>query len=399
MTGIEIIDLCRELASCSEEPGRTTRTFLSTPMHDVHRILGDRMRALGMQIWVDAAGNLHGLFGDPGAASLMIASHLDTVPGAGAFDGILGVVMGIALAATRPAIAIEVVGFSEEEGVRFGMPFIGSRALAGTLDSPALSRRDRNGVSVAEAIRSYGLDPKQIDAARISPNVIGYLEMHIEQGPVLDDARLPLAVVNCIVGQSRFSVTFEGQANHAGTTPMQLRQDALTAAAEWILKVEEVANLEPGLVATVGALGVSPNAGNVIPGDVRASLDIRHSSDDTRQRCAAALLNAAHAIASRRRLSASDDLLLDQPTVPMDAGLCDLLAKAVANAGLPVHRMASGAGHDAMILAPLVPSTMLFLRSPGGISHHPDESVTAGDVDAALHAGRLFIAELERSHA
>jgi allantoate deiminase len=325
----------------------------------------------------------------------MLGSHLDTVPGAGAFDGILGVVAGIAVAGIRPALPMEVVGFSEEEGVRFGMPFIGSRALAGTLDEAVLAQRDSSGVTVAEAIRSYGLDPEGIPAARLSPHVFGYLEIHIEQGPVLDSASLPLGVVEAIVGQSRFALTFEGSANHAGTTPMNMRRDALAAAAEWIARVEAFAGAEAGLVATVGALDVTPNAGNVIPGRVRASLDVRHASDEIRCAASGALLETAATIAARRRLDFEYTALLDQPAVEMDTALTDALADAVASTGYPMHRMTSGAGHDAMVLAPHVPSAMLFLRSPGGISHHPDESVLAEDVAAALEAVHCLIAKLE----
>ncbi len=249
-----VVRVCREIAQCSEEPGRTTRTFLSPPMHDVHRILGDWMRSIGMAVHVDAAGNLRGVKGDPGRPHILIGSHLDTVPDAGAFDGVLGVVMGIALAETAE---IEVIGFSEEEGVRFSMPFIGSRAVVGKLDATA---------PILAAIREFGLDPDQPPRARLSPAVAAYLEFHIEQGPVLDNANLQLGIVDAIVGQSRLSLTFTGHANHAGTTPMPLRRDALAAAAEWICAVENFARSTSDLVATTGALTVSPNAGNVVPG-------------------------------------------------------------------------------------------------------------------------------------
>ncbi len=389
----KVIGICRELALCTEEPGRTTRTFLSPPMRDVHRILTDWMSDLGMQVSVDAAGNLHGLHGSPDAPRLMIASHLDTVPGAGAFDGILGVVLGIALCESHPKLAIEVAGFSEEEGVRFGMPFIGSRALVGTLDAAALAKYDRDGISVEQAIRNYGLDPGQILNAKLSPRVFAYLEFHIEQGPVLDQAGVPLAVVDSIVGQSRFSLTFKGHANHAGTTPMHLRRDALAAAAEWILDVEATGNLESGLVATVGALTVLPNAGNVIPGQVRASLDVRHASDEIRLQSVERLLRSAASIAVLRDSFVEHAELLNQSTIAMDPDLCKTLS------GYAPFHMSSGAGHDAMILAPHVPSAMLFLRSPGGISHHPDEAVRTEDVAAALEVGQQFIHELERQHA
>jgi allantoate deiminase len=210
MTEHEVIQICREIALCTEEPGRITRTFLSPSMRDVHRIVSNLMRSLGMSVSIDAAGNLRGLQGDPNAPRLIVGSHLDTVPDAGAFDGILGVVLGIALAEPRSGLAIEVIGFSEEEGVRFGVPFIGSHALAGTLDPETLVLCDGDGVSVEQAVRGYGLDPDTLREAKFAPRTIGYLEFHVEQGPVLDEADLPLGVVDTIVGQSRLSLTFQG---------------------------------------------------------------------------------------------------------------------------------------------------------------------------------------------
>jgi allantoate deiminase len=371
----KVIECCRDLALFTEEPGRITRTFLSPPMHDVHRHLSAWMRDLNMQVSIDAAGNLRGVRPGAHAKRLIIASHLDTVPNAGAFDGTLGVVMGIALVealgSDRATPTIEIIGFSEEEGVRFGQPFIGSRALAGTLEpSP----------QVLEAMRTFGLDPTQLPAAKLSPDTAAYLEFHIEQGPVLESLNAPLGIVDAIAGQSRYNVTFHGKANHAGTTPMNLRHDALTAAARWILQVEKTALGEPGLVATTGALTVEPNATNVIPETVRISLDVRHACDKIR-----------HAAVAQLLMGLPHELRLDQPAVAMDAHLTSLLTHAVEAAGYPVHHMTSGAGHDAMILAPHVPTAMLFLRSPGGISHHPDESVLAGDVAAALEAGLSFI--------
>src|SRR5215471_13398614 len=228
---LDVISLCRKLAGFTEEPGHITRTFLSPPMRSVHRELGARMEQLGMSVNIDAAGNLRGLYParTPGARRVIIGSHLDTVPHAGAFDGILGVVMGIAiveaLTSLRMPFAIEVIGFSEEEGVRFGVPFIGSRALAGTLDEQMLALRDGAGVTVAEAIRSFGLDLAHLPEARLTENTLGYLEFHIEQGPVLESLNYPLGVVEGIVGQNRFNVCFSGKAGHAGTTAMKLRHD------------------------------------------------------------------------------------------------------------------------------------------------------------------------------
>ncbi len=383
------IQYCRDLACCTEEQGRTTRTFLSPPMHDVHRILGEWMRQVGMEVSVDAAGNLRGVRRGRGAGRLIVGSHLDTVPNAGAFDGILGVVLGVALVEALGDFdsgpTLEIIGFSEEEGVRFGIPFIGSRAVAGTLDETILRPR------VLAAIRAFGLDSAALPAARLSSDTIGYLEFHIEQGPVLESLGLPLGVVDGIAGQSRVSLAFHGKANHAGTTPMTLRKDALAAAAEWICQVERFATATPGLVATAGSIDVEPNVANVIPETARVSLDVRHACDETRRGAASELTAAAGRISHRRGIGFAYEERLDQAAVAMDANLRDALSRAVEAAGYPVHHLMSGAGHDAMILAPHVPSAMLFLRSPGGMSHHPEESVNAADVEAALEAGVRFL--------
>jgi len=355
-----------------------------------------------MDVRADAAGNLRGLYAgrEPGAARLLIGSHVDTVPDAGAFDGVLGVVLGIglleALGGRRLKFAVEVVAFSEEEGVRFGVPFLGSRALVGTLDGDLLGQKDAAGVTVDEAIRSFGLDPGRAGEAVLSDDVRGYFEFHIEQGPVLDSLALPLGVVDAIAGQSRLTFVFRGRANHAGTTPMHLRHDALAGAAEWILAVEHLAGGVPGLVATVGRIAAKPGAGNVVPGEVETSLDVRHADDATRGRAVDALLDSARRIAARRGLRVEWTTQLDQPAVPCNPALTATLGRAVAAAGFQVHRLTSGAGHDAMILAQKVPVAMLFLRSPGGISHHPDETVRPEDVAAAITAGLSFLHELDR---
>lgn len=345
-------------------------------MREVHETLRVWAEEAGLAVSIDAAGNLRALrqASRPDAPRLVIGSHLDTVINAGAFDGPLGVVLGLALAETAPAdYELEIIGFSEEEGVRYGVPFIGSRAVTGTLGAALIER-------IAPALRDYGLDPAQLPACRLAPNTRGYLEFHIEQGPVLDRLNLPLGIVTAIAGQTRRNVTFTGRANHAGTTPMHLRHDALTAAARWILEVEREALATAGLVATVGRCEVEPNAANVIPGLVRATLDVRHADDAVRTAAAAKLCR-----------DVSSELVLDQPAVSMDAVLQRQLANAVQSAGFPVHYLPSGAGHDAMIIAPYAPSAMLFLRSPGGISHHPDETVRPEDVDAALLTGRRFL--------
>lgn len=392
------IDRCRALAACTEEPGRTTRTFLSPPMREVHALVSEWFEAAGCPVAIDAAGNLRALYAGshPAARRFLIGSHLDTVPNAGAFDGILGVMLGLALvenlAGRTLPYPLEIVGFSEEEGVRYGFPFIGSRALVNGLTPREIDL-------ITPALREFGLDPGRLSLARLPDTVAGYLEIHIEQGPVLDHLNLPLGLVEAIAGQSRFQLSFSGSANHAGTTPMALRKDALACAAEWIWHVEQLALANSDLVATVGRLEVEPGASNVIPGCVRASLDVRSTSDAIRTQAASSLVESAQAIASRRGLQFACLAHSEQPATRMDLGFTACLARAVEQSGAPVHRMSSGAGHDAMILAQRFPTAMLFVRSPGGISHHPDESVRVEDVARALDACALFLEGLEAVHA
>ena len=391
---------CRRIAGMSEEVGGTTRRFLTPPVREVHALLHGRMEAIGMNVSVDAAGNLRGRWHPPAGRSkrLIIGSHIDTVPNAGAFDGILGVTLALECAEIaqelKLPLPIEIIAFSEEEGVRFGVPFIGSRAAAGRFDPALLKLKDADGATLDDAIRAFGLDPGGIEKAAIDEDALGFLEVHIEQGPVLEAEGLQVAAVTAIVGQTRHILTWTGHANHAGTTPMHLRRDALAGAAEWIVAVESLAQRTDGLVATVGHVDVEPNAGNVIAGAVRVSLDVRHADDAARKSAVDALLAQAETIAARRGLALQCARQMDQPAVPMDERLTAFLAEATEAAGLPVKLMPSGAGHDAMVMASRVPTAMLFLRSPGGISHHPDETVLEEDVAAALGVCRKFLERL-----
>jgi allantoate deiminase len=384
----------------SEEVGGTTRRFMTPPVREVHALLHWRMEAIGMNVSVDAAGNLRGRWHPPAGRSkrLIIGSHIDTVPNAGAFDGVLGVTLALECAEIaqelKLPLPIEIIAFSEEEGVRFGVPFIGSRAAAGRFDPALLKLKDADGVTLEDAIRDFGLDPGEIEEAAVGEDALGFLEIHIEQGPVLEAEGLQVAAVTAIVGQSRHTLTWTGHANHAGTTPMHLRRDALAGAAEWIVAVESLAQRTDGLVATVGHVDVEPNAGNVIAGAVRVSLDVRHADDSERKSAVKDLLAQAEAIAHRRSLELQCARQMDQPAVPMDERLTAFLAEATEAAGLPVKLMPSGAGHDAMVMASRVPTAMLFLRSPGGLSHHPDETVLEEDVAAALGVCRKFLERL-----
>jgi allantoate deiminase len=399
----EVMARCQKLASFSEDVVGTRRTFLSPPMRDCHREVSSWMKALGMTVSVDAVGNLRGLYPatSPGAPRILIGSHLDTVPNAGAFDGILGVVLAVAVVKSLDGLklpfGIEIVGFSEEEGVRFAVPFIGSRALVGRVDEELLGRKDANGISVRKAIQDFGLNPNEISKAALSDDVLGYLEFHIEQGPVLENLGRPLGVVEAIVGQNRLEFTFSGQTNHAGTTPMNLRHDALTAAAEWIVAVESMAQRTSGIVATVGFVEAKPGATNVIAGEARATLDIRHASDGTRTEALDELIRQAESIAARRGVTVKWRTLLAQHAVAMDPFLTEQIDLAVQKAGCEPHRMASGAGHDAMILAEKISAAMIFLRTPGGISHDPAESVHLDDVAKALECGNHLLTQLAAS--
>jgi allantoate deiminase len=391
---------CIVLTRCTEKPGEILRTFLSQAMDEVHRAMRPWMEAAGMSVAVDRAGNLRGLYPGAGgetAPRLLVGSHLDTVPNAGAYDGVLGVLMGLALVEasgerTYP-FAIEVIGFSDEEGTRFGVPFLGSRAVVGELEGGLLECLDGDGVSVAQALRSFAARRPETVEAKLSSQGTAYLEFHIEQGPVLESRNLAMGLVEGLAGQSHCTVEFRGQAGHAGTNPMKLRRDALAGAAEWMTGVEAIARRFEDGVATVGQITAEPGGVNVIPGVVRCSLDVRHAEDGVRGAMVQTIFDEAHAVAARRGLQVNAAQYHEHPAVGLDGGFVTLAERAAGRAGYATIRMTSGAGHDAMVMAPHVPSAMVFLRNPGGISHHPDESVAEEDVAAAIHMGLGFLDE------
>jgi allantoate deiminase len=387
----KVISRCRELARITDIPGETTRLFLSPATRDAHTLLGWWMRQAALDYRTDDAGNLRATrrSAKPDAPTLVLFSHIDTVPNAGAFDGPLGVLLGLAaieeLGATPLPFHIELIAFAEEEGARFGFPFLSSLAAVGQLEPAMLERTDKQGITVADAIHSFGLDPDRIpETCPLAPHTFAAIEVHIEQGPVLDKDDASLAVVETIVGQSRFELTFEGQANHAGTTPMSMRRDALVAAAQWIVEVEQYAANYKQLVATVGRIEAHPGAVNIVPARVRATLDVRHPKDESRHAAVAHLLTKAEASGKLRGVKVSVKALAEQKAVNLDRALTVALHRAAERAGYDAEPMYSGAGHDAMILAPHVPTAMLFVRSPNGLSHHPDETVREEDVEAAL---------------
>jgi allantoate deiminase len=392
MLGEEIVSRINQLAAISETPEHLARIFLSPE----HRIAADLilswMKDAGMAAHLDAIGNVCGRYeGDrPGLPCLMLGSHYDTVRDAGKWDGPLGVITAIACVAdlnrrgVRLPFAVEVVGFADEEGVRFASTLLGSRAVAGTFDESVLGARDRDGVTMREAMAKFGLDPGHIGAAaRLRRELHAYVELHIEQGPVLEQQKLPVGVVTAISGATRLAANLTGMAGHAGTVPMAMRRDALAGAAECIVAVEQFCKADrDGLVGTVGAITALPGATNVIPGRVSFTLDIRAPTDDHRKLAVADIVRRIEAIGRRRDLSLQIDVTHENRTVPCAPWLKDQVADAVAAEGFAVFDLPSGAGHDGMAMIDIADVAMLFVRCRGGISHNPAEHVELADADA-----------------
>ena len=399
-----ILARCDDLARITEEPGRITRSYLSPAMERANALVSSWMHELGMDVERDHAGNLIGsLSGESPDGEdrplLVFGSHLDTVRNAGRYDGILGVLLSLAAVesclGTPLPFDLEVVAFADEEGLRFGVPFLGSRAMVGPLAGSILERRDLCGVSVSEAIREWGGEPGAITCRYAGRRLLGFVEPHIEQGPVLESRDLPLGVLSSIYGSRWLRLRFRGQTGHAGTTPMDQRQDALAGAAEWIVEAERIGQAEPGLVVTVGKLEVSPGAGNVIPGAVELSLDVRHDKGAVLDRAVGTLLARARQIGDRRDLTLAHETLNHGTGIRASEELSRILGQAVAEAtGDEPPRLGIGAGHDAMIMAQIMPVAMLMIRSPGGISHHPDEAVLPADVEAAIESLERFTERL-----
>ncbi|MFN9153120.1 MAG: allantoate amidohydrolase [bacterium] len=393
-----ILERIETLARITEQADGLTRVYLSPQHAEANRLVGSWMREAGLEVHVDAAGNLVGRReGDrPGLPCLMLGSHLDSVRNAGRYDGMLGVLTAIecveALGDRPLPFAIEVVGFGDEEGVRFQATMLGSRAIAGTFDPTLLDLQDAAGVPLHAALSAFGLDPAAIgSAARRREDVLAYVEYHIEQGPVLETEGLPVGVVTAINGQQRFRVQIDGMAGHSGTVPMRLRQDALAAAAECVLAAERIATGVPDAVATVGQLAPSPGATNVIAGRAVFSLDVRSPRDADRTAVAAAILAECRAIAARRRVTIDIVQTHELASCGCAGWLQAQLSAAIASDGHRVLALPSGAGHDAMAMVALTDVAMLFLRCRDGISHHPAESITAEDAATGARVLQAFI--------
>jgi allantoate deiminase len=395
-----IWDRCEALARLSELDGGLTRVFLSKEQKAANELVLGWMREAGMSARLDAIGNVVGRYeGErPGLPCLMMGSHLDTVRDAGKYDGMLGVVAAIecvhALNARgrRLPFAIEIVGFADEEGTRFNATLLGSRAAAGTFKPEVLDNVDKDGISMREAMRAFGLDPAQIGAAaHRREDILAYAELHIEQGPVLEAEGLPVGVVTAINGASRFAIEVDGMAGHAGTVPMPLREDALAAAAECVLAVERRCGAEPELVGTVGKLECLPGAVNVVPGKVRFTIDMRAPRDAMRLAAVDDVLAAMRAIAARRNVQLAVTKTHEGGVAACAPWLMEQIGAAIAAEGVPVRRLPSGAGHDGMAIIDIADIGMLFVRCEKGISHNPAEAIALADVETAARVWLRFI--------
>lgn len=396
-----VMTRCDQLAAISETPDQLTRVYLSAQHMQANQQTGEWMRDAGMQVWQDSVGNICGRYegSTPGAPALLMGSHLDTVRNAGRYDGMLGVLAAIETVSflhqhgIRLPVALEVVGFGDEEGTRFDVTLLGSRGLTGTWPEGWLSRPDANGVTVSQALTQVGLDPDAIaQAARPVTDILAYLELHIEQGPCLEQAGLALGVVTAINGARRLNCTFTGHAGHAGTVPMSQRQDALAAAAAWMTQAEQMTReSDPYLVATFGTLQCLPGAANVIPGEVRLTLDIRGPDDTPLDALLQRLLTLAQDIAMQRGCTFDAQEYYRIAATRCDETLQQRLSAAVMQVQGENLLLPSGAGHDAIAIAERWPVGMLFMRCKGGISHHPDEAVLTEDVALALQALLLTV--------
>ena len=396
-----IISRIDELASISEDGSGITRRYgTAAAVEAGKKVLGWMVEA-GLTARVDAIGNVRGVWRGDGVAgapakTLVIASHIDTVVNAGRWDGPLGVVMGLDLVeniirnGVRLPFDIELIAFCDEEGVRFHTTFLGSKVVAGSFEPEMLERRDENGVSLLEAM---GGDASALAGERIAPERwLGYFEIHIEQGPVLYERKIPVAPVKAIAGQVRAEVIFKGMAGHAGTVPMEMRQDALCGAAEFVLEVEKLAGeAVTGLVATVGKLQVKGSASNVIPGEVACSLDIRCADEEVVSKGHEQLRALCLEIGLRRGLVVDWNVVQVSSPVSCDSRMKDLLSSCIRAEGYEVLELVSGAGHDAVPVSAVSPVCMLFVRCFKGISHNPLEDVEEKDLEAALAVAEKFI--------
>ncbi|QIL77103.1 allantoate amidohydrolase [Hymenobacter sp. HDW8] len=405
----QLLQRINTLAAISEDQSCITRTFGTPAFLAGSALVKSWMETAGLETRIDSIGNVRGRLVSPQseAKTFVIASHIDTVVNAGKFDGPLGVLLGLDLLEqlvqrrVELPFHIELIAFSDEEGCRFHTTYLGSKVVGGFFEADLLQKRDAAGITLAEAVATMGGDTQQLTHDAIpADNWLGYFEAHIEQGPVLYDRAIPVALVTAIAGQQRVEMVFKGMAGHAGTVPMNMRQDALCCAAEAVLAIEQFGQEhQQTLVATVGKLDIRHAASNVIPGEVVCSLDLR-SADEARLTWAYHVLREKiEAIAQRRDITLIWNLIQQTAPVACDAALNSLLARAIADSGYPVVSLVSGAGHDAVPISKVAPATMLFVRCFKGISHNPLENVELPDLAAALRVAERFLTQLISHHS
>ncbi|MDQ0199597.1 allantoate amidohydrolase [Neobacillus ginsengisoli] len=390
INGQRIARRIEELASCSEPSKGVTRLSFTKEFQSGQKLVEKWMIDAGMTVRIDNLNNIIGRYegSKPDAPVILIGSHLDTVINGGKFDGMLGVISGIEIVNvlfendTRLENPIEIIGFCDEEGVRFHSTFLGSKAIAGTFSEETLAVKDEQGVSLAGALQQLGLAPHNYQSAALDPkNVLGYLELHIEQGPVLEAEGLPCGIVSGIAGASRYSFKITGFAGHAGTVPVTLRKDALAGTAEWIIEIERLAKENVPIVATVGKLQVVPGASNVIPGEVNGTLDIRDTDVQRKNEVIKSIFRAAEEICEKRKLTFHVEKMMETAPTLCNNGITAAIESAILANGIKPIFLVSGAGHDAMAMAALTKIGMIFVRCKEGISHNPEEFASVKDME------------------
>jgi len=400
----KILQRINQLASVSEDEDCITRTYGTPAFIDGRNMVEQWMREAGLQMRKDNIGNLRGrlLSDNANAKTFVVASHIDTIINAGKFDGPLGVLMGIDLieelirTKTKLPFHIELIGFCDEEGCRFHSTYLGSKAVAGSFDNSILDAKDEAGISLQEVIEMNGGDVNKLSKDAIAKqDWLGYFEIHIEQGPVLYEKNIPVAVVTGIAGQYRAGMVFNGEAGHAGTVPMDMRKDALACAAEFIVETEKIARAnKEQIVATIGKTHIINAASNVIPGEVICSLDVRSADEKKLAVVYEEIKTKAEDICRKRNILLEWNLIQQHKPVKCDKSMTVLMEQSVTDAGYDVVKLVSGAGHDAVPISEVSPVAMLFVKCFKGISHNPAENVEAEDIAAAIKVSDNFILQL-----
>ena len=399
----KIISRIDALAALSDQPGMISRVFGTPAFVSASNMFVQWFTEAGLSTRIDNIGNVRGRLtcSTANSKTFVIASHFDTVINAGKFDGPLGIVMGLDIIEQLIAekielpFNIELIAFSDEEGVRYHSTFLGSKVVTGTFDETLLNKKDNREIPLSQAITEIGGDVAKLKRDKIPTGEwLGYFEIHIEQGPILFEAGIPVAGVSAIAGQKRATITCVGEAGHAGTVPTNMRRDALCCAADCILQLEYFAKTHVNIVATVGTLHISNAASNVIPGNVEFTLDVRSDDEDALDTAWHDIRSLVTSIGHKRNIDTQLDLVQSSLPVKCDYTLNFLLKRAIAELGYEVKELVSGAGHDAVPISAVSPVSMMFVRCYKGISHNPAENVEIKDIEAAITVADHFILHL-----